>query len=190
MKASLPALTFWLITGLTAGPALGGPALTQLSAERDGDSYKASCRLDGALTPEVEEEIASGLATTIEYHLNVYRRRPAFFDQALVKHRVECTVRYDTMTQQYTLTRRVDDELQETQVTDDPAVMRRFMTSLKSVPLLKSEVLKPGEEYYLKAKSSLGLIWRFYLIPWSMDTEWKRVPIGPSGGGKDFATRP
>jgi uncharacterized protein DUF4390 len=190
MKASLPALTFCLISGLTAIPALGGPALSQLSVERDGDSYQASCRLEGALTPEVDEEIASGLTTTIEYHLNVYRRRTAFFDQAVVKHRVECTVRYDTLTQQYTLTRRVDDDLQETRVTDDPTVMREFMTSLKAVPLLKVDLLKQGEDYYLKAKSSLGLVWRFYVIPWSMDTEWKRVPIGPSGGGKDVATRP
>ena len=81
MKASLPALTFWLISGLTAAPAIGSPVLTHLAAESDGDVYKASCRLEGGLTPDVEEEIAAGLATTIEYRLHLYRRRPAFFDQ-------------------------------------------------------------------------------------------------------------
>jgi uncharacterized protein DUF4390 len=189
MKASLPAVTVWLISGLTAAPAIGGPVLTHLVAETHGDAYQASCRLEGGLTPDVEEEIASGLATTIEYRLHVYRRRAAFFDQLLVKRRVQCTVHFDTLTQQYTLTRRIDDDLQETKVTNDPAAMREFMTSLKEVPLLKTEALKPDEEYYLKAKSDLGIVWRFFLIPWPMDTDWKRVPIGPEGA-KSLATQP
>ena len=189
MKASLPAVAFWLISGLSAAPVFGGPVLTHLAAESDGDSYRASCRLEGGLTPDVEEEIAAGLATTIEYRLHVYRRRPAFFDQVLVKRRVQCTVRYDTLTQQYTLTRRVDDDLQETKVTDDPAVMHEFMTSLKAVPLVKTSALRPGEQYYLKAKSSLGLVWHFYVIPWPMDTDWERVPLGPEGANS-LATQP
>src|ERR1051325_619927 len=177
MKASLPAVSFWLISGLTAAPVFGAPVLTHLAAESDGDSYQASCRLEGGLTPDVEEEIAAGLATTIEYRLHVYRRRPAFFDQLIVKRRVQCTVRYDTLTQQYTLTRRLDDDLQETRVTDDAAAMREFMTSLRGVPLVKIGALKQGEGYYMKAKSNLGLVWRFYVIPWAMDTDWERVPL-------------
>jgi hypothetical protein len=189
MKASLPVVTFWLISGLSIAPAIGSPTLTHLAADRSGDAYQASCRLEGGMTPEVEEEIAAGLATTIEYRLHVYRRRSGFFDQLILKRRIECTVRYDTLTQQYTLTRRLDEDLQETRVTDDPAAMREFMTSLKAVPLLKTEALKPGEEYYLKAKSNLGLVWRFYVIPWPMDTEWERVPLGTEGG-KSVATQP
>jgi len=189
MKATRPLFTVCLVSGLSLAPALAGPALTHLTAERDGDSYQASCRLEGGLTPEVEEEIAAGLSTTIEYRLHVYRRRPAFFDQLLLKKRIECTVRYDTLTHQYTLTRRVDGDLQETRVTDDPEAMREFMTALRGVPLIKSVVLKPGEEYYLKAKSNLGLVWRFYVIPWPMDTNWERVPLLPLGE-KSAATGP
>jgi hypothetical protein len=189
MKASRPLLTFCLISSMNLAPAIAGPVLTHLTAERDGNAYQASCRLEGGLTPEVEEEIAAGLTTTIEYRLNVYRRRPAVFDQAVLKKRIECTAHYDTLTQQYTLTRRVDGDLQETRVTDDPGAMREFMTALHAVPLLKSEALQAGEEYYLKAKSSLGLVWRFYVIPWPMDTDWERIPIGPVGG-KGVATGP
>ena len=189
MNVTRPLLAVGLITGLSLAPALAGPALTHLTAALDGDTYQASCLLEGGLTPEVEEEIAAGLPTTIEYRLHVYRRRSAFFDQLVLKRRVECTVRYDTLTQQYTLTRRIDDDLQETKVTDDPAAMREFMTSLKAVPLVKTGTLKAGEDYYLKAKSTLGLVWRFYVIPWPMDTDWERVAI-VAGGAKGRATQP
>ena len=182
MRGTLPVVTFWLITGFSVAPAIANPTLTHLAAEREGELYQASCRLEGALTPEVEEEIGAGLATSIEYRLHVYRRRTAFFDQLVLKRRVECSVRYDTLTQQYTLTRRLDGELQETRVTDDKAAMRQFLTSLSAVPLLEARALEADGSYYLKAKSNLGLIWRFFLIPWPMDTDWERVPIGPQEG--------
>ena len=178
-----------LTASLSVVAAIAAPTLTHLTAERDGDTYRASCRLDGALTDQVQEEIAAGLATTIEYRLAVYRRRSAFFDQLVLKKRIECAVRYDTLTQQYTLTQRVDGDLLETKVTDDTAAMREFMTFLHDVPLLKSTALEPGEEYYLKAKSNLGLVWRFYVIPWPMDTDWVRIPLQPEGG-KSVATSP
>jgi len=189
MKATRPLLTVCLISGLSLAPAFAGPTLTHLAAERNGDSYQASCRLEGGLTPEVEEEIAAGLPTTIEFRLHVYRRRTAFFDQLILKRRIECAVRYDTLTQQYTLTRRMDGDLQETRVTDDPVAMREFMTALRGVPLIKTVALDPDEEYYLKAKSNLGLVWRFYVIPWPMDTDWERVAIVPLGE-KSAATGP
>lgn len=190
MKASFGLLTVCLITGLNAAPAIAGPALTHLTAERHGETYVASCRLEGGLTPEVEEEIAAGLPWTIEFRLNLYRRRPVLPDQLVLKHRIECTVRYDTLTQQYTLTRGVDGELQETRVTDDVAAMREFMTALAGVPLVRADSLDPGGEYYLKAKSGLGgLVFRFYLIPWPNDTGWERVPVALPGG-KKVATDP
>ncbi len=189
MKVTRPLLTVCLVSGLSLAPALAGPALTHLAAALDGDIYQASCLLEGGLTPEAEEEIAAGLPTTIEYRFNVYKRRSAFFDQLVLKRRVECTVRYDTLTQQYTLTRRLDDDLQETRVTADPGAMREFMTKLHGVPLIKIVTLKTDEEYYLKAKSNLGLVWRFYVIPWPMDTAWERVPILPLGE-KSAATEP
>ncbi|OLD63698.1 MAG: hypothetical protein AUI47_08425 [Acidobacteria bacterium 13_1_40CM_2_68_5] len=189
MKAGLGLLTVCLFSGLSAAPALGSPAITHLTAERNGETYQAACRLEGALTPDVEEEISAGLPTSIEYRLNLYRRRTAFFDQLVLKRRIECTARYDTLTKQYTLTRRLDGELQDTRVTDDAAVMRGFMTELHGVPIVKADDLQPGETYYLKAKSNLGLVWRFYLIPWPMDTDWERVEL-TRPGGKSVATQP
>ena len=189
MKASRRLFTCIAITVLSVAPAIGGPVLKHLTAERGKDSYLASCHLEGALTDQVLEEIAAGLTTTIEYRLAVYRRRTAFFDQMIFKKRVENSVRYDTLTQQYTLTQRVDGDLLDTKVTDEAVAMKEFMTSLRDVSLLKPDALEAGEEYYLKAKSNLGLVWRFYVIPWPMDTDWVRVPIEPERG-KNVATTP
>jgi hypothetical protein len=167
----------------------GSPALSDLAVRRQGAQWTASVRLNGGLTPDMQERIEAGLETTIEYRFQVCRRRSFLPDQVLVKRRVECAVRYDALTQQYTLTRRVDGELQETKVTDDRGVMTGFLTALREEPLLPASEITEGQEYYVKAKSSFGLIWRFYLIPWALDTGWVRMPLQGSEGDA-LATRP
>jgi hypothetical protein len=176
MKASVVGVVL-LCCGAAASAAETEPALTDLNVARNGGALVASCRLAGGISPDVSEEIASGLETTVEYRLHVYRRRAGLPDEILAKRRVECSVRYDTLTRQYTLTRRLDGELVETQVTGDAAAMRDFLTTLRDVPVLETGALAPGREHYLKAKSNLGLMWRFYLIPWPRNTGWARVPI-------------
>jgi hypothetical protein len=153
------------------------PALTDLRITGDGDSLVASCRLESGLTPEILEEIDAGLETTIGYRLYVYRRRTGLPDETIAKRRVRCTVRYDALTRQYTLTRRLDGDVQDTHVTGDPAAMRSFLTVLNRVPIAPRADLAAGQQYYLRAKSDVGFIWRFYLIPWPLDTDWVKAPI-------------
>ncbi len=161
------------------------PTLQDLTVVVEGEHYVASCRLNAGLTPEILEEIDAGLETTIGYRLQCLRIRHGLPDEMILKRRIRCTVRYDALTKQYTLTRRVDGEVQDTRVTHDAQAMRGFLTALHRLPLVRVADLAPDQEYYLRAKSDIGLVWRFYLIPWTLDTDWIRVPITPSGGGAD-----
>ena len=181
MRSTLGIAALCAIASLRTAGA-DAPSLADLKVLRQGEAYVAAARLEGGLTPELLEEIAAGLETTIEYRLHVCRRRTGWLDQVLVKRRVACTVRHDALTRQYTLTRRIDGDLQDTRVTADPSAMREFLTTLQGVPLIKAAELPAGEECYLKAKSTLGVVWRFYLIPWPFDTAWTRAPIDRAEG--------
>lgn len=165
------------------------PAITDLVATLEGENWSGALRLAGGLTADLQEKIEAGLETTIEYRMTVGRRRPFLPDQVIVKHRIECVVRYDALTQQYTLTRRLDGELEETRVTGELEAMIDFMTVLRNIHLTPAAEVAGGGEYYLKAKSNFGLVWRFYLIPWQLDTDWLKVPLQASGGDA-LATRP
>jgi len=167
---------------LAWSPVLAGsPALVDVKVTVDAESYLASCRLDSGLTPEILEEIDAGLETTIGYRFQLLRRRVALPDETIARHRVKCTVRHDALTRQYTLTRRIDGEVQDTRVAGDAQAMRDFLTVIDRVPLARRSDLAPGQTYYLRAKSDIAFIWRFYLIPWPLDTVWVRVPIDLRG---------
>ena len=181
------AIAFAVVLAAGAPPSLGAPVLTDLEISLDGEMYVASARLIDGLTTEILEEIDSGLETTIGYRLRVHRRRPGLPDPTIAKHRVLCTVRRDALTRQYTLTRRIDGNLQETKVSTDPGEMREFMTRLLGLPVVPAELLENGEAYYLKARSDLGLVWRFYLIPWRQRTPWSEVPVAVREGHGDDA---
>lgn len=165
---------WWAATSaLIAEPA----AIDDLQVDLDGEVYVASARLQGGLTAERIEEIEAGLEITIAYRMNVYRERPGLPNPSVSKLRIECTVQHDALTRQFTLTRRIDGELQEKKVTPDAGQMRRFMTMLERVPVATAEELLPGETYFLKARADLGLVWRFYMIPWRDRTPWVQTPI-------------
>jgi hypothetical protein len=169
---------------LFGGPVLAGPpAIVDLSISQQGEDYLASGKLVDGLSVAMLEEIDAGIETTLDYRLQLLRRRSGLPDDVLARRLVECTVRHDALTRQYTLTRRMEGEMVETRVTADGGEMRAFLTTLRAVPVVRASELAPGEEYYLRARGELGLVWRFYLIPWRLNTEWARIDlIGP---GKD-----
>jgi hypothetical protein len=168
-----------LLAAAVPPAAWGAPALGDLAVTRRGDEYLLSGRLVDGLSLAMLEEIEAGIETTVDYRLHVYRRRPGLPDDQVARRLAECSVRHDALTRQYTLTRRLDGELVETRVTSDEAEMRAFLTTLRNLPVARAPDLLPGEEYYVRIKCDLGLVWRFYLIPWRLDTSWVRVAITP-----------
>lgn len=184
MRVSTPAVLA-LVLAAFPGAVHADPAITDLAVRLADGQVLASCRLDDGLAPGMEEEIAAGMEVTIEYRVQVCRRRGGFPDSVRAKRRVACTVRHDTLTRQYTMTRRIDGEISDTRVTADAAEVRDFLTRLRDVPVMAADRLDPDGRHYLRAKADLGLVWRFYLIPWPLNTGWARRDLGTSPGTLD-----
>lgn len=175
-----------LAAAATGGVPSGPPVLADLSVSRDGEEFRASARLVDGLDSQILEEIEAGIETTLRYRLQVFRRRDGWPDDAVSRHLVECSVRRDALSRQYTLTRRIDDELAEKRVTTDAAEMRAFLTTLPAVMVARVPDLPAGAPIYLRARCELGLVWRFYLIPWRVNTDWVRIDlVAPETGNDD-----
>lgn len=184
MKHWSSAVAFCLV--FTMSPAFADdPVLVDVRVERVGEYFLVSGRLEGGLSPKLIEEISAGIETTILYRLHLHLRRDGLPDPAITKIKVYCTVRRDALTRQYTLTRRIDEEVDETRVTEDEEEMRTFITSMNAVPIARHDDLSADGEYYLKAKARVGMMWRLYLLPWPLDTDWVRVGLDITQSGPD-----
>jgi len=156
------------------------PSVVDLAISVQGDNYVARARLADALTPQTLEEIEAGIETTLRYRLILSRRRLGLPDDQVARRLVECSVQRDALSRQYTLTRRVDGELAEKRVTTDPKEMNAFLTTVPAVTVARVSDVEPDDgTLYLRARGELGLVWRFYLIPWRQNTDWARVDLAP-----------
>jgi len=171
-----------------AAPCLASPSLDRLRAERSGGAVVISLQIREALDPPRLEEIEAGIESVLRYRIRLVRRRAGLLDEELADVEVEACVRRDALSRQYTLTRRVDGDTVEKRMTADPEEMKRFLTTLDRVPVAPADLLVAGQEYEVRARGDLGLVWRFYLIPWPASTGWERAPVTPEDAGRDAGT--
>lgn len=161
------------------------PSIVDLAISIQGDDYVARARLADALSPQTLEEIEAGIETTLRYRFILSRHRSGLPDEQVARRLVECSVQRDALSRQYTLTRRVDGELAEKRVTTDPKEVNAFLTTVPAVTVARiSEVPPDDGTLYLRARGELGLVWRFYLIPWRQNTDWTRVDVAPKESGR------
>jgi len=179
--AYAPGLISWAVM-----PA--GAAVATLTTDTTEHDIYASLAVTGAFDGEIRESIATGLPVTFSYYLEVARRRPLWFDKILVHKTVTTTVTYDTLTKQYSLTRRVNDEVTETSVAVDEAEMMRWMTRLNRVRLADPTSLEGVEDgsLYVRVKSRFQRRFILYFIPWEVETGWEKVRLNlsPEGIGR------
>jgi hypothetical protein len=160
-------------------------SITALSAAATEHDLYTSFAVRNAFTGDVKEKIASGLPVTFTYFMEVARRRPLWFDRILVRKTVATTVQYDTLTHQYSLSRRVNDEVTETSVAVEEADMMRWMTTLERVRLADPTALRGADDgsLYVRVKSRLQKRFVLFFIPWDVETGWEKVRLTLSGAG-------
>jgi len=165
--------------------AAPGAAMVALRTDTTDHDLYASFTLNDAFSDEVREKIASGLPVTFTFYLEVARRRPLWFDRTLLHKTVTTTVTYDTLTHQYSLSKKVNDEVTESSVAVNEADMMRWMTNLERVRLADPTTLGGADDdsLYIRVKSRLQKRFILFFIPWDVETGWEKVRLSLSGEG-------
>lgn len=154
-----------------------GALIRDLQVRNTPGDMHVSFALHGAFTQEVREQVESGLPVTFIHYVEVLHRRTAWFDHTLIKKDVSSTVTYDTLTRQYRLTRSVNGEVMETQVTDRPEEMERFMTAVEDLRLCDPAELPGDRRLSLRVKSRIRRRFVLFFIPWNFETDWARIGL-------------
>lgn len=161
-------LRLGLLSVAFAGAAATGTAqdLRVTPLQRDG-RVLVSFRLDDAFDDDVRAAIRSGLPTTFSYEVELRRGVTLWFDRTIASTTVSATVRYDTLTRRYQVTRMLDGRVESTpQVTDSEDTVRNLMVDFDKLPLFETALLEPNVEYYLRVRARTSPRNAWFLWPW------------------------
>ena len=132
---------------------------------------------------EVVEALQSGLPTSFQYVIELFRDRPNWFDDGLGRVRIEVICTFNSVTREYLLNYRRDRKLVRSETFTDPALLEQRMTTVSEMDLFEIGNRKPWK-LKVRAKADLMRGWLFYVVPWEVETRWRDVRVEVAGQGK------
>lgn len=142
------------VTAVVATGTLVGAAETlRIVPIVHDDEVLVSFELADAYTDAVREAIASGLRTTFSYDIELRMVVPVWVDRTIARAVVSVSDQYDNLTRRHSLARTVDGRVEEASVSEDEAVVRRWLTTITRLPLCRTRKLDPSREYYVYIKA-------------------------------------
>lgn len=185
-------LLFALGAGLGPSPsraATGGlvmasrATISSLHADAGEHELYASFTIQGAFDEDVRERLSAGLPLEFVHYVEIARRRPLWFDKVLLRKTITTSVTFDTLTRQYSLSKKVNDEVAETSVAMHEAEAERWMTHIERVRL--ADPAQIGGEadgtLYLRVRSLLQKRFVLLFVPWDVQTGWEKVVLNLPG---------
>jgi hypothetical protein len=168
-------LALFLLASVSAQGA--EPAISKLTASAADGKISVAFAMTGAFdVDQLNKALESGLPTGFTYHVELFRYRPNWFDSTVAKARIEVICTYDSRTREYLLNYRRDGRLVRSESFNDPAELRRRMSTIEEPELFESGPLKP---YKLRVRVRADLMREFLLnmIPWDVSTDWKETRV-------------
>ncbi len=166
----------WVLAGglppaAAAGQALA-PAATDggtiaVAPQARGDSILVSFSTARAVTPAVEQSIASGLPTTFTYDVELRRPSAFWFDKLVASARIAVTVRFEPLTRRYHVTLLQDGRVAEDRTTDRVEDVQRWVSVFERLPLFTTRELQEHTAYdvRVRGRTSPRHTWSFW--PWA-----------------------
>jgi hypothetical protein len=134
------------------------------------DKVLVSFELSDGFSPDVRAAILSGLKTTFTYTVDLRLDVPIWADRSIGTAVVTNSVEYDNLTRRHTIVRMIDGRMDQSQVTEDEAVVRQWMTSFKHLALFRTTLLLPNRDYYVRVSAVARPTNGSLLWPWGSTT--------------------
>jgi hypothetical protein len=143
----------------------------KVTALVDGGRVYASFTSSDALNGDTLSIVKSGLLLTLTYEVAL--RKPAiFFDDTVAAATVAASVKFDSLTGGYQVTKVHDGKVISSKRTEEEADVRALITAFERVPLDPASPLEANADYYVrvrlhKSPKTTFSLWFFW--PWGRD---------------------
>lgn len=169
------ASTFGAVAVLWAAVLMAADVrITPVVAE---DRLYANFAVSAAFTDGVRTAVQSGLPVTLTYVAEVRRASALWFDHTVAATTVASSVKFDTLTGAYQVSKLRDAKVHWAQQTQKEEEMRLWVTEFERVPLTEASRLNATSEYYVRVRARDSLPRGFSLWPWGRSEMSGRVEL-------------
>ena len=137
----------------------------------------ASFAAPSGLFDDAREAIKSGVMLTFSYTVELRRPSSIWFDRTLVETTAGATVKFDSLTGVYQVSKLRDGRVSWSERTDKEGDVRNWTTTFDQIALEPNEPLEANADYYVRVRVHVSPRRTFSIWPWSHDD---------GSGRKDF----
>jgi Domain of unknown function (DUF4390) len=154
---------------LSAPVAADQQTLQVVPLTRDGQVL-VTFKLEQAFTEDTRAAIHSGLPISFVYRIQLKRSSAAWVDRTIASTEVRTTVKYNTQTKRYHVTRYVDNSIEDMETIEQEEVAWAWLTSrFERMPLFQKVKLETNGEYYLRVSAHSSPRNAAFVWPWQID---------------------
>ena len=148
--------------------AASGQTLQVVPLPKDGEVL-VSFKLEEALTEDIRKAIHSGLTIKFVYKVDLRRSSAAWFDRTIDSAVVAGTVKFDTLTRTYAISRTLDGRTEFADTTPKEDVAWATLTDFARVSLFRRTTLEPNGDYYIRVTANASPRSNAFVWPWRGD---------------------
>jgi len=174
-------LLFCLICPSPSSPQAAEATLSDIIITNTQEDLLVFFDIMGCFTREMEEAILNGIPTTFTIIIRLYRSRVLWFDASMSSIRLEHTIKYDSLKNQFRVSRSEDrgNEL----VFKEFEAAKKVMAEIRNIKVVPLDELQKRNKYQLRVKAELKKVELplylhyvlFFVTLWDFETDWYTV---------------
>ena len=135
----------------------------------------------GCFTPEMNKAIMSGIPTTFNFFLELYKPRSFWPNKKLVALKLSHTIKYDLLREEFQVT--LSERGNQTFILKDFAKAQEMMVDVSNIQLIPLKQMERNSQYQLRIKAELSKVTLplylhyvlFFVSLWDFETDWYLV---------------
>jgi hypothetical protein len=137
--------------------------------------------IQGCFTREMEEAILNGIPTTFTIIIRLYKTRTLWFDGSISSLRLEHTIKFDSLKNEFRVTRSEDNHKEL--VFKEFEKAKKAMAEISNIEVVPLKELQRKSKYQLRVKAELEKVRLplylhyvlFFVTLWDFETDWYTV---------------
>jgi hypothetical protein len=164
-----PRTRWGLLVAAALGLAWAGVVPVKVTPIVNDGRVLASFSAPSAFTDDAEHVMRTGLLLTFTFTVELRQPSPLWFDRTLAETTVASSVKYDSLTSAYQVSKLRDGRvIASERMAREPDVLA-WMTSFDQVPLVCGEPLERNADYYVQVRLRTSPRPTVSLWPWGHD---------------------